>query len=316
MNISYEYYRVFYYVAKCKSITQAAIELKSNQPNVTRIIKTLEQNLGCPLLIRLHNGVSLTPEGEKLYTHVKIAIETIQAGEEELLRHQKMQEGVVTIAASEVALHCCLLPILKVYRQVYPGIRIRVFNTSSPQAIATLQSGLADLAIALTPRNVPKELHLEPIMNIQEIAVAAASFQGLQEKAVSLPELADYPLIGLGASTATFDFYSEIFSDHGLKFLPDIEAATSDQILPMVKSGLGIGFVPESFAKEDVHLGTIFPVQLKTTIPRRTICLLKQENQGLSIAARELERMIVETAAEKLKPLDEKHKKYKQKKLK
>ena len=45
MNISYDYYRIFYYVAKCGNITQAAKELANNQPNVTRVIKTLEQAL-------------------------------------------------------------------------------------------------------------------------------------------------------------------------------------------------------------------------------------------------------------------------------
>lgn len=84
MNISYEYYRVFYYAARCGSITRAASMLESNQPNVTRIIKTLEQNLGCALFVRSHNGVVLTPEEEKLYDHVKIAVENIQAAEEEL----------------------------------------------------------------------------------------------------------------------------------------------------------------------------------------------------------------------------------------
>ena len=57
MNISYDYYRIFYYVAKCGNITQAAKELANNQPNVTRVIKTLEQALGCSLFVRSHNGV-------------------------------------------------------------------------------------------------------------------------------------------------------------------------------------------------------------------------------------------------------------------
>lgn len=296
MDVSYEYYRVFYYVAQCGSITQAAKTLTSNQPNVTRIIKTLEQNLGCTLLARSHNGVVLTPEGEKLYAHVKIAVENIMAGEEELVRSKKLQKGIVSIAASEVALHCCLLPVLKVYREVYPGVRIRVFNNSSPQAIETLKSGLADLAIVTMPKNLPKTLRSRGITEVQEIPVVGTAFGFLREKSLTLEELAQYPLVGLGSRTATFDFYSGIFSEHGLKFLPDIEAATADQILPMVKSGLGIGFVPESFAQDDILSGNIFPVRLEPLVPKRAICLLKQEHQVLSIAAKELERMILKIA--------------------
>lgn len=296
MDISYEYYRVFYYVAQCGNITQAAKTLTSNQPNVTRVIKTLEQNLGCALFARSHNGVVLTPEGEKLYAHVKIAVENILAGEEELAYSKGLQRGTVSIAASEVALHCCLLPVLKVYREAYPGVRIRVFNNSSPQAIETLKSGLADLAIVTRPKNLPKALRAHKIAEVQEIPVSGTAFGFLREKSLTLEELAQYPLVGLDSHTATFDFYSDIFLEHGLRFLPDIEAATADQILPMVKSGLGIGFVPESFAQVDILSGSVFPIHLETDIPKRTICLLKQENQVLSIAAKKLERMVLEEA--------------------
>lgn len=45
MDISFEYYKIFYYVAKYENITKAAMVLKSSQPNVTRIIHILEDQL-------------------------------------------------------------------------------------------------------------------------------------------------------------------------------------------------------------------------------------------------------------------------------
>ena len=43
MDINFEYYKIFYYVAKYKNITRAAAALGSNQPNVTRVMKLLEE---------------------------------------------------------------------------------------------------------------------------------------------------------------------------------------------------------------------------------------------------------------------------------
>ena len=60
MNVNFEYYKVFYYVAKYGNITKAAAVLGSNQPNVTRVIKLLESQLSCRLLIREAWGISLT----------------------------------------------------------------------------------------------------------------------------------------------------------------------------------------------------------------------------------------------------------------
>ena len=59
MEVTYDYYRIFYYAAKYKSFSQAATILMSNQPNVTRAIHNLESQLGCRLFIRSNRGQSL-----------------------------------------------------------------------------------------------------------------------------------------------------------------------------------------------------------------------------------------------------------------
>lgn len=95
MNINYDYYRIFYFVAKYGNISQAAKLLLNNQPNLTRTIKNLESELGCPLFSRTNRGMRLTPEGQKLYEHIKVAIEHIEAGEEEIIESKNLQTGTV-----------------------------------------------------------------------------------------------------------------------------------------------------------------------------------------------------------------------------
>ena len=43
MNVNFEYYRIFYYVAKYRNFTKAARVLGNSQPNITRAMKSLEQ---------------------------------------------------------------------------------------------------------------------------------------------------------------------------------------------------------------------------------------------------------------------------------
>ena len=249
--------------------------------------------MGCKLFVRSNRGVLLTPEGEKLYAHVSLAFQHIQAGEAELIASQSLESGVVTIAASEIALHYCLLHVLKAYRTKYPGVRIRVFNNSSPQAVDVLKNGLADFAVVTASHDFPKTIRRRRIMDVQELPVAGAPFSFLREKSLTLKELAGYPLVGLAPNTSTFDFYSQLFGTQGLNFQTDVEAATADQILPMIKSGLGIGFVPTAFAQDDILSGNVFVLQLNQTIPTRSIYFLKQTNQPLSLAAKELEAMLM-----------------------
>ena len=84
MTINYDYYRIFYVVAQCRSFTRAAELLKNNQPNITRCMKNLEQELGCKLFHRSNKGITLTPEGQRFYRRVAAAVEQLQLGEEEI----------------------------------------------------------------------------------------------------------------------------------------------------------------------------------------------------------------------------------------
>lgn len=56
MAVTYDYYRIFYYVAKYSSFTRAANILMSNQPNITRAMNNLESQLNCRLFLRSHRA--------------------------------------------------------------------------------------------------------------------------------------------------------------------------------------------------------------------------------------------------------------------
>ncbi len=62
-------------------------------------------------------------------------------GEEILSMDRTLQSGVLSIGASEVALRCFLLPVLKEYHRLYPGVRLRISNQPTPQPISALRSG-------------------------------------------------------------------------------------------------------------------------------------------------------------------------------
>lgn len=215
MDISYDYYRVFYFAAIHGSFTRAAAALMTNQPNVTRIISNLEGELGCPLFTRSKRGVALTPEGERLFAHVSAAFEQFQAAERELSLERSLEGGVVSIGASEVALHTFLLPVLKAFREQHPGVHLRLSSHTSPQGVAALQDGLVDFAVVTTPVTVPAGMEQTDLMDIQEVAVVGEVYRKQIRTPASLRTLLDYPIICLGDETVTRDFYGAFFSATG-----------------------------------------------------------------------------------------------------
>ncbi len=288
MNISYDHYRIFYNVAKYKSFTRAAEVMYANQPNLTRAVKTLEKQLGCTLFERTNKGVRLTSDGKELYEHISIAFEHIEAGELAVSAKHSMERGVVSVGATEIALHCYLLPVLSRYHRMYPGIRIKILNVSTPQALKMINSSLVDVAIVTTPADITSKLSVVKLSDLREVPVCSNDLE--VENGIGFKDLQNYPIISLGQGTSTFDFYSDEFIKHGCVFSPDIEAATADQIIPLVKYGLGIGFVPEEFLDTENNIRKII---MKTPLSQREIVLVRKKGHTLPLPAKELVDMIL-----------------------
>lgn len=299
MNISYDSYRVFYYAAKYKSFSKAAAALYNTQPNVTRIIRRLEVELDCALFFRSAQGVRLTPEGEKIFAHIAIAFENIEAAEAEVSSDRSLQSGILHIAASGLALRGCLLQVLAQYRSEYPRVRIYLTNHSTPQGLAAVQNGLADFAVVTEGSVTPDSLMKKQVGEIQEIPICGAAFAELTHETVSLSRLVDYPIVGLTEGTSSHDFYSRLFLSHDLPYNPDVEVETIDQVLPVVRSNLGIGFVPREMLFGEPERTGIFPIALSEPIPPRSIYLFQRKNQPLSIAAKRLQQMLLEPSLQK-----------------
>lgn len=296
MNINYEYYRIFYYAAKYKNLTLAADTLHSSQPNVSRAIKLLEHDLGCRLFIRSNRGITLTPEGEQLYSHVKIAVEQLQTAEEELEMLTGLQKGVVSVGASETALHLLLLPALKKFREIYPEIRIRIRNHLTSQAIESVRQGVVDFAVVASPADIPDSLKSASLTRFQDILIGGNSFKNLSETPLSIHDIYRYPLVCLGESTMSHRFYDNFYRANNLTLRPEFEAATTDQILPMVKNNLGLGFLPEQLAQEALDTGEVCRITLLEQIPLRKIFLVESSDRSLTVAAQALKAVISQSS--------------------
>lgn len=294
MNINFEYYRIFYYVAKYSNFTKAAHALGNSQPNVTRAMNCLESEAQCKLFVRTNRGVRLTPEGERLYTKVAAAITLFQEAEDEMTESVELKQGSIAIGASETALSIYLLEKLKRFHMEYPGIRIKIYNHSTPQAIQSVKSGEIDFAVVTTPTRAVEPLREIKLQTFNEILVGGRTFMALGSQELSLSEVLNYPFICLGKETMTYQFYYNLFLEHGLELRPDTEVATTDQILPLVKYELGLAFLPEPMAIDAINSHEIIQIHLQEQIPSRDICMVYDVKRPMSVAAQKLRKILLE----------------------
>lgn len=292
MLVNYEHYRIFYYAAKYQNITQAAAALMSSQPNVTRTIKHMEKVLGCVLFVRTARGMKLTEEGERLYEHVAVAYEHLETAEKELSDRLSLREGTVTIGTGETALHVFLLDKLTQFHTMYPKVRLKITNGSTPQSVRALESGAVDFSVVTDPGIMSAQIKSIPLCSFREILIGGSQYKYMTERPISLSELTNLPLVSLDRNTRGYQFYRDFFLSEGIELDPDIEVATSDMIMPIVENNLGVGFIPEHFARQAIAEERVFRLTLNREIPDRDICLIKDKGRSLSAAADRLQKFI------------------------
>ncbi len=285
MDINFEYYKVFYYVAKYENITKAAVAIGSSQPNVTRIMKLLESQLGCSLFMRGARGISLTQRGELLYSHVETAYRHLLQAQEEIGRQGSPACGTVEIGATEAALHLFLLEALYAFRAAYPEIKIKIHNHSTLETMKLLVSGKLDFAVVTTPFERTSQVSCIKIVDFEEILVGGTQYADLSRRVLELREIRQYSWIGLGKGSATYLLYKDFFIRHGVDFEPDMEVATSDLLLPLIENNFGIGFVPEKLASPLLKEKKLVQIPIVCPPPGRSIQMVSDRGRAKSSAA-------------------------------
>lgn len=273
-DVNFEHYKVFYYVAKYGNITSAAHALYLSQPSVSRAVAGLEEELGCRLFTRSKKGVELTQEGSQLYKHVRIACKHFFSAEEELLLMKRETQGVLRLAISDAAFQQRIISRISAFHTAHPQIHLKIDNMPTPETIEAVHNNVVDMAVVTTPFISPYELNATELCELRDIAVAGKGYEFLRGRELSLSELGSYSFITLEEGSTTRSFFDKLFRQHGILMNPDIELASVSQVLPLVRSGLGIGFVPAPIAEEDIRLGNIFPISFKEEIPSRSISLI------------------------------------------
>lgn len=286
MSVSLDYYRIFYYAATYHSLNKAAAVMGSSQPNISRSIAALENQLGCRLFNRSATGVTLTDAGNDLLSHVEPALKHLRIAEEELHSAKDLKRGVLTIGISSGltrgVIKELLAPPIDLFHVKYPDIKLEVTHHSTPHLISEIDNGLLDIAfITLDQYKLFKKNKEHPgiLYSYNDIAVAGPEYSHLSGKKVSISELIKYPIIGLGDNTDTFQYYKEVFSDFGLEYRPSIRTISTDQILIYAMGNFGIGFINPDDARQGLEEGRLIEIKIKEKMPKRNISMIKNSKE-------------------------------------
>jgi len=291
MDINYELYKVFYYVARTLSFSEASKCLFISQSAVSQSVKVLEKKLGQTLFIRSTKKVQLTPEGEILFKHIEPAMNLIQKGENQLLEANSLNGGQLRIAASDTICRYYLVPYLNRFHKAYPNVHIKVFNFTSIECAHVLENGQVDFILSNYPNSGLLASHsVRSIHEFHDVFVANAEAFPLKDQVLTLEELKEYPIMMLDRKSTTSEFLHSMFQRSHLDLVPEIELSSNDLLIDLARIGLGIAFVPDFCIPEQDK--DLFILKLSETLPARQMVVAYNENLPVSQAAKHFMEML------------------------
>ena len=290
MKTKLDYYRVFYETARFQSFSKAAEHLYVSQSAISQCISILENDLGTELFVRSRRGVSLTKEGEVLFSKVEVAMEAIEQGELLMERLRHLESGELSIAAGDTITRHFLLPYLEKFHELYPEIKIEMANSYSSHMLALLKEGKADIAFVNLPWE-DDEIEIVPCLEIHDIFVSGSSFKAKKE--YTWKEVAALPLILLEKNSSSRRFVSGKFKENGIEILPQMEIAAHDLLLRFAEIQLGVSCVVEEFSKESLEIGSVKKINLVPPLPSRSIGAAFIKGRPLSKAAETFLQLVI-----------------------
>lgn len=286
MDINFELYKIFYHTAKAASFSEAARELFISQSAISQAIGNLEDKIGSRLFIRKTRSIRLTTEGEVLLKHVEQAYNFIKTAEGKILEMQNLSLGEIRIGIGDTNCRFFLIPYLKEFIKLYPNIKFKVVNRTSPQIIEILKSGQIDFGLVTLP--VPdKSIITRDFKEVEDIFVASDKYSELKDKATSISELAKYPLLLLQQDSSTRRNLDITLEQLGVDILPEIELESVELLVEFARIGLGIAHVLRKSAENLLQSGELFAVKTKEVFKPRWLGFAQMKDMPLSKASSE-----------------------------
>ena len=232
-------YDLFLKAVETGTFSETARTLGYCQSAVSQAVKTLEDELGTPLLERGKTGVRPTPDGEAYLPYIRAI-----CGAEAALARKK--EELLGLGGSRIrigtftAVSRNLLPaLMQQFKQRYPDVEFELAQGEYSSIGQWVREGRVDFGFVNA--RFATGLTVEPLCDDEMMAVLPPGHPLAGRPDVGLAELADEPFILLDEGEHSVPLAA--FARAGLR--PRIEYRVFDDysILAMVRQGLGVSLL-------------------------------------------------------------------------
>ncbi len=273
-------------VVETKSFSRAAQAKHMTQSAMSRLIKSLEGELGVTLLHRKGKAALPTSEGRLFYEHAKKILEEYTRMEQDIGMAAHTARNTLRLGASKTPAVHFLPQVMYEFSKAHPGMRIDLSVCETATVVRDLRDGRIDVGIIEGTVGDPA-FTADSIAEDEIVVIASENHPLTKKKNVTLEELIAEPFILPDRESGMRELIAAYFRDAGIDekhIKVRMVLGSPDIIVQMVRAGLGIAFASKWAAFTEVKEGTVKLLRIPGKKMKRHFYLIGIERGAVSTA--------------------------------
>ncbi len=278
--------RVFQTVAEHEHITRASEELILSQPAVTKIIQSLEHEVGLELIERHGRRIVLTHAGHVLHNYARRMFALEREMEEALSVLRDVEVGEVTLAANTTTGVYLLPPIVSRFRALYPQVNLHITILNSHEIIEQTLNWTLDFGLVeLDPATFPTGLHVDVFAQDELVLVVSPSHRWSGLHGLSPEALREGELLLREQGSGIREVIEHALLLHRVQVRPLFTLPDNEAIKQMVMSGVGAAIVSALAVQRELANGDLVRIPITGMDLHPQLSLVRRVDKQLSRAA-------------------------------
>ncbi|SDD57963.1 DNA-binding transcriptional regulator, LysR family [Paenibacillus sp. UNCCL117] len=232
-------------LARLRSFTKAAEALHITQPTLSKMIRSLEQELGVDLFVRIGKRVEVTDAGALICEQGRSIVQAFDNLDRALKDLTGLSKGSIRIGLPPMAGSSFFAGVMSRFRDRYPGLTILMVEDGARKIEKEVAAGSLDMGVIVLPAN-DEEFEVHSIIRRKLKLIVHPKHRLAGRKQAALRELEHEAFILFREDFALHDIIIGECERAG--FRPNVmyESSQWDFIREMVAAGLGVALLPET----------------------------------------------------------------------
>ena len=283
-----KYLKIYLSVCQMASITKAADQLNMAQPAVSRVIRELEEYYGVDLFERMNRKMYITPAGKQLFTYASSVVEQLEEAKVVIRDQGNMTK--IRVGINESYGRSMLARWFGDFCKRNSAVPVSLKINNSKIIEDDLLHNNLDFGIMDYPEN-DAYFHIELLHN-EKMTVVCAPDYDMPEK-IEATDLEKIPLLVREQGSGSRNYMERLFSQNHIKPLICMESISTQSLIEICKTGMGVLFIPRILISSCLEEGSLKEIQITDSMECRKYYLVYHKSKYFTRSMIEFENYIL-----------------------